>query len=98
MIVWYRIRQGIRGILVPDEQGPPQTYTFSVDDALRGRIVTTRQLDPGSSYEVRTSIVHRSGVGTAVVRTSLRALGPLGRLLARLQSILHDLRLARRWA
>ncbi|MFL5831658.1 MAG: hypothetical protein ACJ76X_17210 [Solirubrobacteraceae bacterium] len=82
----------------PDEQGPPQTYTFSVDDALRGRIVTTRQLDPGSSYEVRTSIVDRSGVGTAVVRTSLRGLGPLGRLLARLHSILHDLRLARRWA
>ena len=65
--------------------------------ALRSQIVTTRQLDPGS-YEVRTSIVDRSGVGTAVVRTPLRALGPLGRLLARLQSILHDLRLARRWA
>jgi hypothetical protein len=81
----------------PDEQSPPQTYTFSVDDALRGRIVTTRQLDPGSGYEIRTSVVDVNGVGTAVVRTSLRALGPLGRFLARLYMFLHDLRLARRW-
>jgi hypothetical protein len=82
----------------PDEQGPPQTYTFSVDTALRGRIVTTRQLDLASTYDVRTSIVDVNGVGTAVVHKRLRALGPLARLLARLHSLLHDLRLARGWA
>jgi hypothetical protein len=82
----------------PDEQGPPQTYTFSVDSALRGRIVTTRQLDPGVGYEVRTSIVDVNGVGTSVVRTELAALGLVGRVLARLYSFLHDLRLVRRWA
>jgi hypothetical protein len=78
----------------PDEQAPPRTYTFPVDSALRGRIVTTRELDPVRGYDVRTSIVDVTGVPTAVATTKLPALSWVGRVLAGVQSMVRDLKLA----
>jgi hypothetical protein len=80
----------------PDNQKPPRTYTFAVDNALRGRIVSTRELDPSNGYDIRASIVDVNGKATAVTRRDLPALGPLRRLLSGLQSLIHDLRLALR--
>jgi hypothetical protein len=82
----------------PDERAPPRTYTYPVDSALRGRIVTTRQLDPGRSYDVRTSIVDVTGVPTAVATIELPALSWVGRLLARWHVFVHDVKLAVRRA
>jgi hypothetical protein len=65
-----------------------------VDNALWGRIVTTRELDPVRGYDVRTSIVDVTGVPTAVASTQLPALTWVGRLLARFHSLIHDLKLA----
>jgi hypothetical protein len=80
----------------PGEHAPPRTYTFPVDSALRGRIVTTRGLDPSRSYDIRTSIVDVTGLPTAAASTALPALGWIGRLLAGFHSLIHDLRLALR--
>jgi hypothetical protein len=78
----------------PDEQSPPRTYTFSVDQTLQGSLLTSRVLDPGSSYAVRTSIVDIDGKASAASLTRLPALSGLGRILALLGSLSYDLRLA----
>jgi hypothetical protein len=83
----------------PDEQAPPSTYTFTIDNALRGRLLSTRELDPLCGYDVHTSIVDVTGKASAGSRCELPRLGAIARALALACSLLHDIRLAlgRRW-
>ena len=78
----------------PDDHAPPRTYTFSVDTTLRGRLTTTRQLDPLNSYDIHTSIVDVTGKPSAAALTDLPALGRLARFIATLRSLLYDARVA----
>jgi hypothetical protein len=78
----------------PDDQSPPRTYTFTVDQTLRGSLLTTRVLDPRCSYDIRTSIVDIDGRASSTAIKQLPALGLFGRLLSGLGSLLYDLQAA----
>ena len=42
---------------IPPDRRPPETYTFVIDQALSGRIVTRRRLEDGKRYDVSVSAV-----------------------------------------
>ena len=75
---------------------PPETYTFALDEALTGWLLTRRVLDNERSYDVHTSVVDGDGTPSAAERTELKALSPVGRLLSYIRSTLADLRAALR--
>lgn len=56
----------------PPNRRPPQTYTFVVDEASSGRILTRRRLDPSKRYEVSVSAVLVARPGGAGTPTESR--------------------------
>jgi len=70
----------------PPDRRPPETYTFVIDQALSGWILTRRRLDDAKRYDVSVSAVLRTGqpgMGkpTASARLELAAVGVLRRPL-----------------
>jgi hypothetical protein len=90
--------------LAPDRR-PPETYTFVVDQALRGHVIARRRLQDAKHYDVSVSAVlltghPSSGVPTAAERFELPAVGDrprrLGALLGAVSGLFARLRRGRR--